>query len=66
MIYSELREDQCVGCGKLRSAADHLERHEVVFATGEFRGEPGIVIVAECSCGHTAVIPLSVSPRRAA
>ncbi len=66
MTRSELRDDSCYGCGASLSAADHVEPHEMVYATGEYAGEPGIVVVAECSCGHTSVIPLSVDLRRAA
>ena len=66
VIRAALLADSCPVCATPLSSADYLERHEVTFVKGEFRGEPGTVIVAECSCGHTAVIPLSVSPRRAA
>ena len=66
MIWSELRDDQCPGCEAPLDAADHLERHDVTFATGEFSGEPGTVLVAECGCGATSVIPLCVNLRRAA
>ena len=66
MSRSELRDDHCGGCGASLAGADHVERHEIVFASGEFRGEPGTVIVAECSCGATSVVPLSVDLRRAA
>ena len=64
MIRTELHDDRCPTCDARLSAADYLNRHEVVFATGEYRGEPGMVIVCECPCGLTSVIPLSVSPRR--
>jgi hypothetical protein len=66
MIRAELRDDPCPACEARLSAADYLERHEVVFATGEFSGEPGTVIVAECPCGITSVIPFSVNLRRVA
>ena len=66
MINSELTDDYCPACGARLSLADYLERHDVVFATGEYRGEPGTVIVAECSCGATEVIPLCVNLRRVA
>ena len=66
MIRAELRHDSCYGCGASLSTAEHLERHEITFASGEFRGEPGTVIVAECRCGITSVIPFSVDLRRAA
>ena len=66
MIRSEIRDDSCVGCGTSLNRAEYLERHAVVFAKGEFAGEPGTVIVAECHCGHTTVVPLSVDLRRAA
>ena len=66
MIRSELHHDSCYGCGASLGVADYLERHEVVFASGEFSGEPGTVVVAECSCGLTSVVALSVDPRRAA
>ena len=38
----------------------------LVYATGEYAGEPGTVIVAECPCGITSVIALSVNLRPAA
>ena len=66
MIRSEIRDDSCVGCGASLDRAEYVERHEVVFAKGEYAGARGVVIVAECSCGHTSVIPLSVDLRRAA
>ena len=66
MIRSEIRDDSCVGCGASLDRAEYLERHAVVFAKGEYAGEPGIVIVAECHCGITTVVPLSVDLRRAA
>ena len=66
MIRSELRDDQCVGCGLSLQKADYVERHEVVFAKGEYAGARGVVIVAECHCGITTVVPLSVDLRRAA
>ena len=66
MIYAELRDDSCYGCGTRLSAADYLKRHNVTFASGEFSGEPGTVIVAECPCGITSVIPFSVNLRRVA
>ena len=66
MIRCELRNDQCVGCGASLDRAEYVERHPVVFARGEFAGCRGVVIVAECSCGHTKVVPLSVDLRPAA
>ena len=66
MINSELTDDYCPACGARLSLADYLERHDVVFATGEYRGEPGTVVVAECPCGTTSVIALSVNLRPAA
>ena len=66
MIRAELHGDHCGGCGAPLAGADYVERHQVVFGAGEFRGEPGTVIVAECSCGATEVIPLSVDLRRVA
>ena len=63
---SELRGDNCPACAEPLSAAEYVTRHAVTFSKGEFRGEPGTVIVAECRCGHTAVVPLSVDLRRAA
>ena len=36
-----------------------------MYTRGEFRGEPGVVLIALCWCGLTSVVPLSVSPRRA-
>lgn len=66
MIRSELRDDQCVGCGASLDRAEYVERHEVVFAKGEFAGERGIIVLAECSCGITSVVPLCVDLRRAA
>ena len=58
--------EQCGGCGVPRAGADYVERHEVVFAKGEFAGERGIIVLAECVCGITSVIPLSVDLGRAA
>ena len=66
MIRGELHHDLCYGCGAPLSEADSVQRHDVVFATDEFSGEPGVVIGAECSCGITSVIPLSVNLRRVA
>ena len=66
MIRRELHDDRCPACETRLSAADYVQRHDVVFATDEFSGEPGIVIVAECSCGITSVIPLCVNLRRVA
>ncbi len=66
MIRRELHDDLCHACQARLSSADYLERHNVVFATDEFSGEPGTVIVAECSCGITSVIALSVNLRPAA
>lgn len=66
MNRSELRDDYCPVCETRLSEAEHVTRHPVVYSTDEFYGEPGFVIVAECSCGHTAVIPLSVDLRRVA
>ena len=66
MIRAELHGDHCGGCGAPLARADYLERHQVVFGAGEFHGEPGVVIVAECACGHTSVVPLSVDLRRVA
>ncbi len=66
MTRAELHGDSCPACEARLSASDYCERHEVVFATGEFSGEPGTVIVAECSCGLMSVIALSVNLRSAA
>ena len=66
MIRSELHGERCHGCGAPLTEADYYERHPVVFARGEFAGCRGVVIVAECSCGHTKVVPLSVDLRPAA
>ena len=66
MIRAELHDDHCSGCGAPLIQAEYIERHDVTFATGEFRGEPGTVIVAECGCGATSVVPLCVNLRRAA
>ena len=66
MIRTELHHDLCYGCGARLSAADYVQRHDLVFATDEFEGEPGTVIVAECSCGITSVIPFAVNLRRVA
>ena len=66
MIRSELRGDFCPACEGRLGAADYLERHDVTFVSGEFSGEPGTVIVAECSCGQTSVVPLCVNLRPAA
>ena len=65
MIRSELRDDQCVGCGAALHGAE-VNRAAVTFARGEYAGERGVVIVAECSCGATSVIPLCVDLRPAA
>ena len=46
--------------------AEYVKRHEVVYATGEFYGEPGTVIVCECDCGATTVVAYSVDLRPAA
>ena len=66
MIRRDLNDDSCHACEARLSAADYLERHQVVFANGEYAGEPGTVIVAECPCGITSVIALSVDLRPAA
>ena len=66
VIRSELHDDQCVGCGDQLSVADYVQRASVTFARGEYAGERGVVIVAECSCGATSVVPLSVNLRPAA
>ncbi len=65
MTRGEFRDDRCM-CGARLSGADHVERHKVVFASGEFEGEPGVAIIAECACGQTSVIALAVNLRRAA
>lgn len=66
MIRYELRNDRCFGCGASLNRAAYVGREDVVYVRGEFAGEHGIVILAECSCGLTSVVPLSVSPRKAA
>jgi len=66
VIRAELHNDQCDGCGSSLHNAEYIGRERVIFARGEYVGECGVVILAECSCGLTAVIALSVSPRRAA
>ena len=66
MTRAELGDDPCPVCEARLSTADYVERHEIVFATGEFSGQPGTAIVAECSCGITSVIPLSVNLRKVA
>ena len=66
MIRSELRDDSCHVCKTRLSAADYLERRDVVYARGEYAGESGVVILAECSCGITSVIALAVNLRPAA
>ena len=66
MMRSELRDDECGGCGSSLTEADYVERADAIFAHGEFVGERGVVIVAECACGTTEVVPLSVDLRPAA
>ena len=66
MIRAELCDDQCVGCGSSLERAEHVERERVTFARGEYAGERGDVVPAECDCGHTTVIALSVDLRPAA
>ena len=65
MIRSELRDDHC-WCGTSLDRATSVQREDVTYTAGEFRGEPGTVIIAECSCGITSVIPFSVDLRRVA
>lgn len=66
MIRAELHDDHCIGCGVLLDRAEYVERHDVTFAKGEYAGEPGIIVLAECVCGHTTVVPLCVDLRRVA
>ena len=66
MIRTELREDQCVGCGSSLEQVEHVERERVTFARGEYAGEPGSVMVCECDCGATTVVAYSVDLRPAA
>jgi len=65
MIHAELRDDQRWWGASLNRSA-YARREDVTFTAGEFRGEPGVVLIALCPCGLTSVVPLSVSPRRAA
>ena len=62
MIRSDLRDDQCVGCGGSLARAACVGRKNVTYTAGEFAGDPGVVLVALCRCGRESVIPLSVSP----
>ena len=66
MIRSELHDDRCYGCGASLDQAVYFQREHVVYTQGEFRGEPGVAVVALYRFGSTSVVPFSVDLRRAA
>ena len=66
MIWGELHDSHCLGCGASLKGATSLERANVTYTEGEYAGEPGVAVVARCQCGVVTVVPFSVSPRRAA
>ena len=66
VIRAELYDSHCVGCGASLARAASVERKNVTYTAGEFAGERGTVIVAECACGLITEIPFSVDLGRAA
>lgn len=66
MIRSELCDDRCSGCAASLNRAAYAGRESVTFARGEYAGERGVVILAECGCGATSIVPLLVDLRPAA
>ena len=66
MIRAELHDSRCRGCGASLDRAVFIERANVTYIGGEFDGEPGVAVVARCSCGVATAVPFSVGSRRAA
>ena len=62
MISGDLAGHVCV-CGADLSDAASAERREMIFASGEFKGEAGVALEVACACGEITTIPWVANPR---